>query len=142
MYAEINPKDANDRGIRDGDLVIVITPRGLEYGAGVAKVVCRARVTNAVPPGLVFLPFHWGGVFQGKSYLDRFPVIDDMDTRPIVAGDSANIANCPGWDVETQMQNTKSGICDVMKFTEFKEPAGLEKTMDIIMAEVGKKMKG
>jgi formate dehydrogenase major subunit len=142
MYAEINPKDANDRGIRDGDLVVVVTPRGLEYGAGVAKVVCKARVTDAVPPGLVFLPFHWGGVFQGKSYLDRFPVIDDMDTRPLVAGDSANISNCPGWDVETQMQNIKSGICDVMKFIEFKEPSGLEETMDIIMAEVRKKMKG
>lgn len=138
MYAEINPNDASVRGIKDGDLVVVITPRGLEYGADVAKVVCKARVTHSVPPGLVFLPFHWGGYFQGESYLDRFPVIGDMDTKPYVAGDSANIANCPGWDVETQMQNTKSGICDVMKFTEYKPPEGLEEAMKIIMEEVGK----
>ncbi|MFP3908683.1 MAG: molybdopterin-dependent oxidoreductase [Archaeoglobaceae archaeon] len=140
MYAEINPIDANSRGINDEDLVIVITPRGLEYGSDVAKVVCKARVTGQVAPGLVFLPFHWGGSYQGESYLDRFPVTDDMDTRPYVSGDSANTANCPGWDVETQMQNTKSGICDVMKYSEYRPPEGLEQTMETIMQEVSKKM--
>ena len=126
MYVEINPEDAEARGIRDGDMVVVLSPRGLEYGASPAKVVCRARVTNAVPKGVVFMPFHWGGYFEGKSYLNRFPVIADMDTRPFVAGDSANIANSPGWDPETQMQNTKTGICEVVKLSEYKPPEGLE----------------
>jgi len=124
MYVEINPKDANDRGISDGEMVAVISPRSLEYGDEPAYIVVKARVTNAVPPGVVFTPYHWGGYFQGQSYLDRFPVNNEMDTRPFVAGDSCNIINPPGWDPETQMQATKSGICEVVKLSklnEFKE---------------------
>lgn len=142
MYVEMNPKDAKDRGIIEDNLVVVVSPRGLEEGLDVAKVVCKAKITQSVPPGLVFLPFHWAGYYEGESYLGRFPVIEDMDTRPFVAGDSANVANCPGWDVETQMQNTKSGLCDVMKFSEYYPPEGVGETMDIIMEEINKKMKG
>ncbi|AEA46740.1 formate dehydrogenase subunit alpha [Archaeoglobus veneficus] len=121
MYVEINPKDANERGIKNGEMVAVISPRGLEYGDEPAYVVVKAKVTHAVPPGVVFMPFHWGGYFQGQSYLDRFPVTKDMDTRPFVAGDSANIINPPGWDPETQMQATKAGICEVVKLTRLEE---------------------
>jgi formate dehydrogenase major subunit len=124
MYVEINPKDANTRGIQDGEMVAVISPRSLEYGDEPAYIVVKARVTHAVPPGVVFTPYHWGGFFQGQSYLDRFPVNSDMDTRPFAAGDSCNIINPPGWDPETQMQTTKSGICEVVKLSklnEFKE---------------------
>ena len=122
MYVEINPKDANERGIKDGDLVAVISPRSLEYDSEPAYIVVKAKVTEAVPPGVVFTPYHWAGIFQGKSYLDRFPVMKDewgvMDTRPIVYGDSCNIINPPGWDPETQMQVTKFGVCQVVKLEE------------------------
>lgn len=142
MYVEINPQDAEDRGIEDGDQVIVITPRGLEYGADPAKVYCTARVTRQASRGIVFLPFHWGGSFQGKSYLDHFPVREGMDTRPFVFGDSANVSNCPGWDVETQMQNTKSGLCDVVKSSQYRPPEGLKEVMNTIMEEVKREMQG
>ncbi|WP_457591236.1 molybdopterin-dependent oxidoreductase [Geoglobus sp.] len=133
MYVEINPADANERGIQDGDMVVVISPRGLEYGAEPSRIVVKARVTRAVPRGVVFMPFHWAGQFQGKPYLDRFPVIDDMDTRPYVYGESANVTNSPGWDPETQMQNTKSGICNVVKLGEEKELIGhLERMKGIV----------
>jgi formate dehydrogenase major subunit len=122
MYVEINPKDANDRGIKDGDMVAVISPRSLEYDDEPAYIVVKARVTEAVPPGVVFTPYHWAGVFQGQSYLNRFPVARDewgeMDTRPFAYGDSCNIINPPGWDPETQMQVTKCGICQVVKAEE------------------------
>ncbi len=124
MYVEINPEDANERGIRNGDEVVVITPRGLEYGAEPSRIVVKARVTRAVPKGVVFLPFHWAGQFMGEPYLDRFPVIEDMDTKPYVYGESANTTNSPGWDPETQMQNTKSGICNVVKLGQEKELIG------------------
>jgi len=121
MYVEINPKTANERGIKDGDMVAVISPRSLEYDDTPAYIIVRARVTPAVPEWLVFTPFHWAGQFQGQPYLDRFPVTDDMDTRPIVYGDSCNIVNPPGWDPETQMQATKSGICNVVRADKLQE---------------------
>jgi formate dehydrogenase major subunit len=139
MYVEINPEDAAARGIKDGDMVVVLTPRGLEYGAEPAKVICKARITNAVAKGLVFMPFHWAGYFEGESYLNRFPMVDDMDTKPFVAGDSANIVNSPGWDPETQMQNTKAGICEILKLSEFKQyklPPALEKYYEEIVKQV------
>ncbi len=119
MYVEINPKDANDRGIRDGDTVVVVSPRGLEWGAEVAHIYVRARVTYAVPPGLVFLPFHWGGIFQGKDLTVNYPKGEGFDTKPYVYGECANTTNPPGWDIVTQMQNTKAGICEVVRADKF-----------------------
>ena len=121
MYVEINPKTAMERGIRDGDWVVVVSPRSLEYDDTPAYIKVKARVTPSVPEWLVFTPFHWAGQFQGKLYLDRFPVTNDMNTRPLVYGDSCNIVNPPGWDPETQMQATKSGICNVVRADKLQE---------------------
>ena len=60
MFVEINPRDANDLGIRDGTNVWV-------EGAEGAKVLVKAMVTNRVGTGVVFMPFHFGGHFQGKD---------------------------------------------------------------------------
>jgi formate dehydrogenase major subunit len=111
MYVEIHLRDANARGIRDGDMVWVSSPRGTEYGLKSAKTRVKARVTKGIRPGTVFMPFHWGGVFQGDSYTNRYP----DGTAPLVVGDSANILAPPGWDATTQMQTTKSGMCEVSK---------------------------
>ncbi len=48
---EINPKDALSLGIKDGDLVRVISRRG--------EIEVKARVTNQVQPGQVFMAFHF-----------------------------------------------------------------------------------
>ncbi|KNZ69833.1 formate dehydrogenase subunit alpha [Thermincola ferriacetica] len=50
-YVEINKKDAQKIGIRDGWPVEVSSARG--------KVVCRASVSDTVPAGTVFMPFHF-----------------------------------------------------------------------------------
>ncbi len=49
-YLEINPRDARNLGVRDGELVRVISRRG--------AIEVKTRVTNAVQPGQVFLSFH------------------------------------------------------------------------------------
>jgi formate dehydrogenase major subunit/formate dehydrogenase alpha subunit len=53
-YLEVNPEDAARLGIESGDLVRVTSRRGL--------VEVRARVTEVVPPGLVFTSFHFPAV--------------------------------------------------------------------------------
>ncbi len=53
LYVEINPKDAAELKVRHGDMVKVKTIRG--------ETEARARVTEKVKPGMVFMPFHWQG---------------------------------------------------------------------------------
>jgi anaerobic selenocysteine-containing dehydrogenase len=48
---EINPADARNLSIADGDLVEVSSRRG--------KIEIAARVTERVSPGTVFLAFHY-----------------------------------------------------------------------------------
>ncbi|WP_456846960.1 molybdopterin oxidoreductase family protein [Cellulomonas sp. P5_C6] len=52
-YVEIHPLLADLLGIADADLVQLDTARG--------RGVVAARVTDAVRPDTVFLPFHWSG---------------------------------------------------------------------------------
>ncbi|MCL6612455.1 MAG: molybdopterin-dependent oxidoreductase, partial [Peptococcaceae bacterium] len=53
-HLEINPADAAGLGIRDGDRVRVTSRRG--------SVELKARITDVVPPGMVFTSFHFPGV--------------------------------------------------------------------------------
>ena len=51
-WLEMHPRDAAAVGVRSGDLVRITSPRGTVDGV-------RARVTEVVRAGEVFLPFHW-----------------------------------------------------------------------------------
>ncbi len=50
-YVEVNPDDAAELGVTDGDQVKVISRRG--------EIQTKAWVTDRVPRGLVFAPFHY-----------------------------------------------------------------------------------
>lgn len=50
-YIEINPQDAEAIGLKDGFAVVVHSRRG--------TVRTKAKITEDVPPGTVFLAFHW-----------------------------------------------------------------------------------
>jgi formate dehydrogenase major subunit len=102
MFVEINRADANDADIRDGSDVWV-------YGANGGKVKVKALVTERVARGVAFMPFHFGGHFQGKSLRDKYP--DGSD--PIVLGESCNTAQTYGYDSVTQMQETKATLCRI-----------------------------
>ncbi|WP_458209999.1 molybdopterin-dependent oxidoreductase [Haladaptatus sp. NG-SE-30] len=107
MYAEIDPSMADQMGIDGGDLVVVsTTDRG--------SILVKARVTNRPNEQEVFLPFHWGGVYRGKSLEDRYP--DGL--VPYAIGDSVNIITSRGYDAETQMQETKAAMVKVQPATE------------------------
>jgi len=102
MFCEVNPRDGNNMGIRDGADMWVHSPEG-------GKVLVKAMFTERVAPGVVFMPFHFGGHWQGKSLRDKYPPGAD----PIVLGEAANMCGTYGYDIVTQMQETKSTLCRI-----------------------------
>ena len=102
MFVEINTRDANNLGVRDGEQVWV-------EGAEGAKVKVMAMVTERVGEGVAFMPFHFGGHFEGADLRDKYP--DGAD--PYVLGESSNTAQTYGYDSVTQMQETKCTLCKI-----------------------------
>jgi len=103
-FVEINPADANDRNIRDGEYVWVKTPTG-------AQIKVKAQVTDRVGRGTTFIPFHFAGWWQGKDMLEFYP----EGSAPIVRGEAVNTATTYGYDSVTMMQETKTTLCQVEK---------------------------
>lgn len=58
-FLEINPLDATERGIKDGNIVTIQNDRG--------EVQVIAKVTTDIRQGVVFLPMHWGKVLQSTA---------------------------------------------------------------------------
>lgn len=104
MFAEVNPKDANDAGFRNGEYIWVESPTK-------ARLKVRAQVTQRVAPGTVFLPFHFSGWWQGKDMLEWYP----EGAAPVVRGEAVNTATTYGYDSVTMMQETKTTLCRVSK---------------------------
>ena len=104
-FVEINPTAAAERGIRNGDYVIVSTPTG-------ARIKVRALVTQRVDAGTAFIPFHFSGWWQGKDMLEYYP----EGAAPIVRGEAVNTATTYGYDSVTMMQETKTTICNIERF--------------------------
>lgn len=104
-FVEINPKAASERGIRNGEYVIVSTPTG-------ARIKVKALVTPRVGPDTAFIPFHFSGWWQGKDMLEFYP----EGAAPVVRGEAVNTATTYGYDSVTMMQETKTTICNIERF--------------------------
>ncbi|WP_298970723.1 formate dehydrogenase subunit alpha [uncultured Roseobacter sp.] len=102
MFVEVNTRDANNLGIRDGEQVWVEGPEG-------GKVKVMAMVTERVEAGVAFMPFHFGGHLEGVDLRDKYPEGAD----PYVLGESTNTAQTYGYDSVTQMQETKATLCKI-----------------------------
>ena len=102
MFAEINPRDANNAGIRDGGDIWVETPEG-------ARIKVKAQVTERVAAGVAFTPFHFGGHYQGRDLRSKYPEGAD----PYVLGEACNTAFTYGYDSVTAMQETKCSLCKI-----------------------------
>ena len=105
-FIEINVKDANDRGVRDGEYVWV------QSATGNGKLKVKAMVTPRVAPGTTFIPFHFSGWWQGKDLVGKYP----SGSAPFVRGESINTATTYGYDSVTMMQETKTTLCQVEKY--------------------------
>ncbi|ADE14753.1 molybdopterin oxidoreductase [Nitrosococcus halophilus Nc 4] len=102
MFVEINPTDAYDRGLQEGDWLWLEGPEG-------GRIKIKAMITPRVAPGVVWTPYHFGGWFQGKDLLSKYP----QGTAPYVRGEACNTAMTYGYDSVTQMQETKATLCQI-----------------------------
>ena len=103
-FVELSPKAAADRGVRNGEYVWVSTPSG-------ARIKVKAMVTERVGNDTVFIPFHFSGWWQGEDMRAYYP----EGAAPIVLGEAVNTATTYGYDIVTNMQETKTTLCQVAR---------------------------
>jgi len=105
MFAEINIVDANNNNIKDGQQMWLEGPEG-------GRIKIMAKVTQqGVAPGVVWMPFHFAGHFEGRDLRDKYPKGSD----PYVLGEACNTAFTYGYDSVTQMQETKCSLCRISR---------------------------
>ncbi len=105
MFVEINPADAAARNIRDGQWVLVQGPEM----ARDKWTRMKALVTERVGKGVAWMPFHFGGWYQGEDQRKNYPA----GTDPIVLGESVNIVTTYGFDPVTAMHEGKVTLCQI-----------------------------
>lgn len=71
-FVEIHPDLGGRLRIEDGDLVRVVSRRG--------TAEAEARLTSAVRPDTVFMPFHWGGAGRANSLVGD--ALDPLSRMP------------------------------------------------------------
>ena len=103
---DINPQDAQKRGIKDGDMVAVFNDRG--------KVKLKAMLNQSVPPGTVNT-YHgsWPEHFAEGHYNDLLYRVDDLtainpslEIEPIVS-DSKAAANYNSYDCLVEVKKDR-----------------------------------
>ena len=110
MFVEINPKAANDRGIRNGEYVWVKTPP-MQAVPDFKGIRVKAQVTERVDAETVFLPFHFSGRWGGVDLAPYYP----DGASPVIRGEAVNTATTYGYDSVTMMQETKTTVCQIEK---------------------------
>ncbi len=104
MFCDINPELAGKYGIRDGSMMWIHSPQG-------TKIKVKAKFAHSVAPDRIFIPFHFAGVFQGVDLSHKYP----EGTKPYAIGESANTVTNYGYDIVTQIPETKGGLCAISK---------------------------
>ena len=107
MFAEINPTDANNADIKHQEDIWVEGPEG-------GRIKVQAFITERVPRGLIFMPFHFGGHYQGENLQSKYP----PGSAPYILGESCNTIFTYGYDSVTAMQETKVSLCRIKKATQ------------------------
>ncbi|KES05573.1 nitrite reductase [Streptomyces toyocaensis] len=71
-FVELHPRLAERLGAAEGDPVAVVSRRG--------RAVAPARITTAIRPDTVFMPFHWPG--EGRANTLTNPALDPVSRMP------------------------------------------------------------
>jgi len=104
MFCDINPDLAGRYGIRDGSMMWIHSPQG-------TKIKVKAHYSYSVSPDRIFIPIHFAGVLEGESLLHKYP----DGTAPYAIGESANTVSNYGYDIVTQIPETKGGLCQISR---------------------------
>ena len=76
VFVAMNETDADRAGVLDGDPVRVVSRRG--------SVVAPAKVGRLVPPGVVFVPFHYGDLGEQHAANNLMPQTwDPVSKQPV-----------------------------------------------------------
>ncbi len=102
MFCDINPNLAGKHGIRDGSMMWIHSPQG-------TKIKVKAKYSYSVSEDRVFIPIHFAGVMEGEDLSHKYP----DGTAPYAVGESANTVTNYGYDIITQIPETKGGLCRV-----------------------------
>jgi len=102
MFCLVNPNLAGKHGIRDGAMMWIHSPEG-------TRIKVKAKYSFAVTEDRVWLPFHFAGHFQGEDLSHKYP----KGTKPYAVGESANTVANYGYDIITQIPETKGGLCRI-----------------------------
>jgi formate dehydrogenase major subunit len=110
-FIEINPADAAERGIKDGQWVWVLGPEPTVVGGDKrqTQIKVKALVTERVGTGVTWMPFHFSGWYQGTDMRGKYP----QGADPYVLGESVNTVTTYGFDPVTGMQEPKATLCQV-----------------------------
>jgi formate dehydrogenase major subunit len=73
------------------------------------KIKVKALVTERVGRGVAWMPFHFGGWYQGVDQRSKYPKGAD----PVVLGESVNTVTTYGYDPVTGMQEPKATLCQI-----------------------------
>lgn len=104
MFCDINPDLAGRYGIRDGSMMWIHSPQG-------TKIKIKAHYSYSVSPDRIFIPIHFAGVMEGVDLSHKYP----DGTLPYATGESANIVTNYGYDIVTQIPETKGGLCQIAR---------------------------
>jgi len=75
------------------------------------EMYCSINPNLSVSEDRIFLPIHWAGIMQGVNLSENYP----EGTKPYSIGESANTVTNYGYDIVTQIPETKAGLCRVEK---------------------------
>ena len=75
-FVEIHPRDADELAVEDGDLVEVSSRRG--------RIEARARVTETIREGAVFVPYHFGDLAGPNQAVNSLTIrsFDELAHQP------------------------------------------------------------
>ncbi len=82
-FVEIHPKDAEKENIKDGNEVIITTPKG--------EVTMKVRISTVVPEKVIRIPWGWGEVNMKWNVNN---LTDDSVRNPLTATPSARTFYC------------------------------------------------
>ncbi len=99
MFVEMSPELAAERGIVNGEKVLVESARGAIEAVAVVTQRFRPFLIQGQIVHQVGMPWHWG--YKG-----------------LVTGDSANVLTPPVGDANTMIPESKAFLCDIKKLAQ------------------------